>query len=113
MDLRIVHPGIRVRYDPNVYVESANQILSYTFNGPSLASQNSRMRAAMATALRGAFGAQNVDDSGSRAIHVKALPNGGRAHLHSPHWFVEATRSWPTRRILSKDASRTFNYLPA
>jgi hypothetical protein len=120
MDLRIVHRGIRVRYDPNVHVASANQILSYTFNGPSLASQNSRMRAEMVTALRAAFGAHNVDDTGSRAIHVKAL-SGSRAEvdvvpafiLHDVVW-IEATRSYSTTHgvaILSKDASRwTFNY---
>src|SRR5436853_3674863 len=32
MDLRVVHPGIKVEYNPNVNVESANQILGYSFN---------------------------------------------------------------------------------
>jgi hypothetical protein len=120
MDLRVVHPGIKVQYDPNVHVESANQILSYTFNGPSLSSLSSRMRVEMAAALGGDFGARNVDDTGSRAIHVKALP-GSRAEvdvvpafvLHHVVW-IEATSSYGTTHgvgILSKDASAwTFNF---
>ena len=56
MDLRVVHPGIKVQYHPNVHVESANQLLSYTFNGSSLSSLNLRMRAEVAAALGSDFG---------------------------------------------------------
>lgn len=120
MDLRIVHPGIKVQYDPNVHVETANQVMSYTFNGPSLSSLNTRMRAEVAAVLGGDFGARNVDDTGSRAIHVKALP-GSRAEVDVVPAFVlhhvvwnEAARQYRTIRgvgILSKDASAwTFNF---
>ena len=120
MDLRVVHPGMKVDYNPNVLVEAANKALSYTFNGPPLASQNSRMRAEMVAALRGEFGARNVDDSGSRAIHVKELP-GSRAEvdvvptfvLHHVAW-IDTTRTYHTIHgvgILSKDATTwTFNF---
>jgi hypothetical protein len=114
IDLRVVHPGIKVQCDPNVHAESANQILSYTLNGPSLSSLNSRMRAEVAAALGGDCGARNVDDTGARAIHVKALP-GSRAEvdvvpafvLHHVVW-IEATSNYRTTHgvgILSKDAS--------
>ena len=120
MDLRIVHPGIKVQYDPNVHIETANQVLSYTFNGRSLSSLNTCMRAEVVAALGGDFGVRSVDDTGSRAIHVKALP-GSRADvdvvpafvLHHLLW-IEAARQYRTTRgvgILSKDACAwTFNF---
>lgn len=120
MDLRVVHPGIKVQYHPNVHVESANQLLSYTFNGSSLSSLNSRMRAEVAAALGTEFGFWNVNDTGSRAIHLKSLP-GSRAEvdvvpsfvLHQVMW-IDATKDYLTTRgvgILSKDSSAwTFNF---
>ena len=120
MDLRVVHPGIKVDYNPNVLVEAANKALSYTFNGPPLASQNARMRAEMAAALRDALGDRNVDDTGSRAIHVKALP-GSRAEADVVPTFVlnhvvwvDASRIYHTIHgvgILSKDGTTwTLNF---
>ena len=120
MDLRVVHPGIKVQYHSNVHVETANQILSYTFNGPSLSSLNSRMRAEVSAALGSAFGYRNVDDTGSRAIHLKSLP-GSRAEvdvvptfvLHHVMW-IDAVHNYHTTHgvgILSRDASAwTFNF---
>jgi hypothetical protein len=120
MDLRVVHPGIKVQYHPNVHLESANQILGYTFNGPSPSSLNSRMRLEMAAVLSSEFGFRNVDDTGNRAIHVKSLP-GSRAEvdvvptfvLHHVMW-IDATQNYCTTQgvgILSKDASTwTFNF---
>jgi hypothetical protein len=78
------------------------------------------MRAEVVAALGGDFGAWNVDDAGSRAIHVKELL-GSRAEvdvvptfvLHHVVW-VDATSSYRTTdgvAILSKDASAwTFNF---
>jgi hypothetical protein len=87
MDLRALHPGIRVEYDGGVHVPTANEVLKYTFNGPSWVDRNARMRMEIAAALRSAFGAANVDDTGSRAIHVKALP-GSRAEVDVAPAFV-------------------------
>lgn len=86
MDLRVVHPGIRAQYAPNIDEESASQHL-YTSTGRSLQSLNTLMRAEVAAALGGAFGSENVDDTGSRAIHVRSLP-GSRADVDVVPSFV-------------------------
>jgi len=120
MDLRVMHPGIKVEYHPNVHLESANQIIGYTFNGPPLSSLNLRMRSEVAKALSSEFGFSNVDDTGSRAIHLKSLP-GSRAEvdvvpafvLHHVMW-LDATQNYRSTQgvgILSKDGSVwTFNF---
>jgi hypothetical protein len=119
MDLRALHPGIKVQYDDNVHVDSANKVLGYTFNGPSLVHQNARMRTEMAAALRVAFGAGNVDATGGRAIHVKALP-GSRAEvdvvpafvLHHVAWNIAYQRYDTTHgvAIMSNVGVSTFNF---
>src|SRR5947207_11503248 len=45
MDLRVVHPGIKVEYAPNVDIACADQILEYTSSGRTLPAINSLMRA--------------------------------------------------------------------
>ena len=120
MDLRVVHPGIKVVYAQNVDIACADRILDYTSSGRTLLAINSRMRAEVAAALGGDFGVRNVDDTRSRAIHVKELP-GSRAEvdvvptfvLHHVEW-IDTARSYHTTGgvgILSKDASAwTFNF---
>jgi hypothetical protein len=118
MDLRAAHPGIKVYYDGNVHIDSANKLLGYTF-GPNLADQNARMRVETAAALRATFGVASVDATGDRAIHVKALP-GSRAEadvvpafvLHYVVWDHLAQRydTTPGVAIMSNSGDWTFNF---
>lgn len=88
MDLRAVHPGVRIEYHWNVSdTAAADAALGINRTGRNLNELSARMRQEMETALSIYFGRANVDATGERAIHVKELP-GSRAEVDVVPAFV-------------------------
>ena len=80
MDLRAVHPGIRVEYAPGVTVEYAQNRLCLSDTGRTFAEVVQGMRREITRELRTRFGPLNVDASGNKAIRLKKQP-GSRADV--------------------------------
>lgn len=103
MDLRAVHPSLRVEYTSGVDFKAADAALNYSLTGQSLADLNARLRREMVSALSLKFGYANVDDTGERAIHVKELP-GSRAEIDVVPAFV-------LHHVFFKEATRTYDII--
>ena len=80
MDLRAVHPDIRVEYAPDVVVEYAQNQLCLSDTGRTFAEVVQGMRREITSELSTKFGPLNVDASGNKAIRLKKQP-GSRADV--------------------------------
>ena len=80
MDLRAVHPGIRVEYAPNVLVAYARNHIRLSDTGRTFAEGVQGMRREITSELSTRFGPLNVDASGNKAIRLKKQP-GSRADV--------------------------------
>ena len=82
MDLRAVHPGIRVEYAPEVFVAVAYAPpqLGLSYTGRTFAEVAQGMRREITSELSTKFGPLNVDASGNKAIRLKKQP-GSRADV--------------------------------
>jgi hypothetical protein len=117
LDLRAVHPSIRVEYAQDVRVESANVVLGYTFPGPTLGQIVAQMRSEMASMFTRQFGALNVETDGNKAIRVKSVP-GSRApvdvvpcsRLHYVRWDGYRYVVTEGVAIQARDGTITFNF---
>lgn len=120
MDLRVVHPALKIQYHPRVDARRAYEALEYGPVGCSLASLRDRMRTEIASSLRREFGSSSVDDTGKKAIRVAELP-GSRAKVDvvaafGLHFVGEATdrsRYFVTEGVailLQGNSDFTFNF---
>jgi hypothetical protein len=75
MDLRAVHPLIRMHYGPGVARDLADRALGIAYPGPTLENTVTILRDQLAEALVYTFGGNNVDATGEKAIRVKELPS--------------------------------------
>ena len=80
MDLRAVHPDIRVEYARDVIAEYAQNQLRLSDTGRTFAEVVQGMRREIARELGTKFGPLNVDASGNKAIRLKKQP-GSRADV--------------------------------
>jgi hypothetical protein len=78
MDLRAVHPFLRLEYAEGVVVDYARTVLGITDAGRTYTDVAQGMRREIVETLGSGFGAANIDASGNKAIRVKQLP-GSRA----------------------------------
>jgi hypothetical protein len=70
VDLRVVHPTMKVDYGDLVDIANAHTILRYTDLGRTCADYATDLRSQVAAALRREFGAGKVDTTGTKAIRV-------------------------------------------
>lgn len=77
IDLRAVHPMLRVVYAESVVQSSADQALGYSYIGRFFPEVLADMRREMWAMLASEFGDRNVEDGG-KAFRVKSVP-GSRA----------------------------------
>lgn len=80
MDLRVVHPSIRVRVDNTVQAANDHAAFNYTSIGRTSFDVAMDLRRHVGIALGAKFGHANVDDSGTKAFRVSAVP-GSRADI--------------------------------
>lgn len=80
MDLRAVHPLIRIEYAQNVVVEAAQAAHPIPQSGRYFSDVVTDMRREIRLCLGQKFGAANVDADGNKAIRLKKLP-GSRADV--------------------------------
>jgi hypothetical protein len=80
MDLRAVHPLIRIEYHQNVVVECAQRAHQIPQSGRYFTDVVAGMRREIVTALQAKFGATNVDGSANKAIRLRKLP-GSRSDV--------------------------------
>ncbi len=78
MDLRAVHPLVRIEYHPNVVVECAERVHQIPQSGRYFTDVLAGMRREIAASMGAKVGTANVDASGNKAIRIKKLP-GSRA----------------------------------
>jgi hypothetical protein len=119
MDLRAVHRGIYIEYDPIVVREYAYSAGGYSDTGRSFAAIAGEMRAEIVGRLSARFGATHVDASGNKAIRLKAL-TGSRADvdivpsfvLHHISWnhFASKFETASGVAILGRNGGVTLNY---
>jgi hypothetical protein len=119
MDLRAVHPSIRLEYTPNVMVDAARTALGIFNTGRTYSDVAQEMRRELISELTKKFGASNVDTSGNKAIRLKKQP-GSRADLDIALTFTYYWVMWDADAlqyrvaegvaILGKDGSWTYNF---
>jgi hypothetical protein len=119
IDLRAVHPLIRVVYAENVVQDSANVVLRYGPGRRTFDEVLLKMRSEMASEFTKQFGARNVETDGNKAIRVKGVP-GSRApidvvpcfELHYVVWNAAVGRYSVTKgiAIYSRDGRVTFDF---
>jgi hypothetical protein len=80
MDLRAVHPYIRLEYASDVVVNTARTMLGIYDISRTLNDVAQEMRREIISELSSKFGASNIDASGNKAIRLKKLP-GSRADV--------------------------------
>lgn len=80
MDLRVVHPSIRVLVDESVPAAANHAASAYFDTGRTNFDVAMELRRHVGIALRGKFGSANVDGSGTKAFRVSAVP-GSRADI--------------------------------
>lgn len=80
MDLRVVHPSIRLRIDNTVQAANDHAAFNYTSIGRTSFDVAMDLRRHVGIALGAKFGRANVDDSGTKAFRVSAVP-GSRADI--------------------------------
>jgi hypothetical protein len=79
IDLRAVHPLLKIEYGDNVHIPSASSLLSYSDAGMTYAQIFTGLRGSLVTDLERAFGKDNVNP-GNKAIRVKGVL-GSRAEI--------------------------------
>jgi hypothetical protein len=80
MDLRAVHPLIRIEYAPNVLVEAAQAAHGIPQSGRYFSDVVTDVRREIKLCLGQKFSAENVDGDGNKTIRLKKLP-GSRADV--------------------------------
>lgn len=118
IDLRIVHPLLKVEYHENVHRPAADQLLSYSDGGLTFDQIFTGLRVNLVKDLTTRFGRTNVD-VGKKAIRIKGI-TGSRAEvdvvpairLHHVTWLSDANRYHTLEgvAILSTDGRWTFNF---
>lgn len=78
MDLRAVHPALRLEYGSTVHIPTARSVLGIYDTGRTFQEIAKEMRRQTANDLGHAFGSQQIDTSGTKAIRIKQLA-GSRA----------------------------------
>jgi len=119
MDLRAVHPLVRIEYAPNVYVEAAQAAHGIPQSGRYFGDVVTDVRREITICLEQKFGATNVDGDGNKAIRLKKLP-GSRADVDivpvfSYLWMWWDHPAWQYRytngvTILGKDGTWINNF---
>jgi hypothetical protein len=93
MDLRAVHPLIKIDYLNDVIVKYAEQVHRIPQSGRYFTDVVVEMRQQIARSLVEKFGAANVDASGNKAIRLKKLP-GSRSDVDIVPMFKYYWVSW-------------------
>lgn len=119
MDLRAVHPLMRIEYHRDVVIECAERAHQIPQSGRYFSDVVADMRREIATAMGAKFGALNVDASGNKAIRIKKLP-GSRGDVDVVPvfkylwvwWNQTASQYWKAEgiTILSKNGAWTINF---
>ena len=119
MDLRAVHPLIRIAYANDVIVEYAQKVHGIPQSGRYFSDVLVEMRRQIVTSLVEKFGAANVDASGNKAIRLKKLP-GSRSDVDIIPMFKFLWVWWnnPARQywqntgltILGSDGTWIYNF---
>jgi hypothetical protein len=119
MDLRAVHPLIRIEYAPNVVVEIAQAAHGIPQSGRYFSDVVVNMRREIRLCLGRKFGAANVDADGNKAVRLKKL-QGSRADVDIVPVFNYIWMWWddPARQyrqasgvtILGKDGVWVINF---
>jgi hypothetical protein len=119
MDLRAVHPSLRLEYGSTVDISAARSVLGIYDTGRTFQEIAHELRREAANDLGRAFGAQQIDASGSKAIRVKQLA-GSRAPVDVVPSFRYYWVTWNAAAlkydvaegisILSKSSSWTNNF---
>jgi len=118
IDLRAVHPLLKIDYDENVHIPSARQILSYSDAGLSFEQIFNGLRTNLVKELAARFGRSNVE-IGKKAIRIKGI-TGSRAEVdvvpsiryHHITWLpgIGQYRTWEGVAILSTEGHWTLNF---
>lgn len=118
IDLRIVHPLLKVLYDDNVHRPSANGVLNYSNGALTPEQVFSGLRSNLSRDLAARFGRANVE-IGQKAIRIKGI-TGSRAEvdvvpavrLHHVTWLPSEFRYQTIEgvAIFSTDGRWTFNF---
>ena len=119
MDLRAVHPSLKVEYAPGVLVDAARTVLGLYDTGLTYWQGIQEMRRQIIRELSRRFGASNVDSSGNKAIRPKKLP-GSRADVDIVPAFTYYWVVWDSDAskyqvkegvaILGNDLNWTYNF---
>lgn len=119
MDLRAVHPLIRIVYAENVVVEAAEAAHGISQSGRYFSVVAADMRREIAACLGQRFGTAKVDATGNKAIRLKKLP-GSRADVDVVPAFKYIWMWWDNAAlqyrqahgvtILGQDGSWTDNF---
>ncbi|API61072.1 hypothetical protein BSL82_10290 [Tardibacter chloracetimidivorans] len=118
IDLRVVHPLLKVDYADNVYLPAAQGMLGYSDAGPTFQQIFNGLRVNLAKDLSTRFGRSNVE-VGKKAIRIKGI-TGSRAEVdvvpairyHHVTWLTDAQRYLTLEgvAILSTDGRWTVNF---
>jgi hypothetical protein len=119
MDLRAVHPTLRIEYGSTVHVPAAKTMLGIYDTGRTYQEIAQEMRRQAANDLGRVFGAQQIDPSGNKAVRVKQLA-GSRAPVDVVPAFRYYWVNWNAAAlkydvaegiaILSKNGAWTNNF---
>jgi hypothetical protein len=118
IDLRAIHPVVKVRYHPDVNQQHAYRAMGYTFSGVTDEEVFSSMRKELHRELAEAFGWANVTP-GTKAYRIKGI-TGSRAEVdvvptinsHYVYWSA-TSQTYKVNKgvaILSTDGRWTYNY---
>jgi hypothetical protein len=119
MDLRVVHPSMKVEYASNVLVDAAKTVLGIVGTERTYSAVIQEMRQQIIRELSKKFGASNVDGSGNKAIRLKKQL-GSRADvdivpafkLYWVEWY-SYSQMYHTEEgiaIFGKDVNWTYNF---
>lgn len=119
MDLRAVHPLLRLEYGSTVHIPAAKSLLGIYDTGRTYQEIAQEMRRQAANDLGRGFGAQQIDATGNKAIRVKQLA-GSRAPVDVVpafryYWVTWNAAAWQYDvaegiAILSKNGTWTNNF---
>jgi hypothetical protein len=119
MDLRAVHPLVRIEYAPGVLVEAAQVAHGIPQSGRYFTDVVADVRREIRMCLGQKFGAANADADGNKAIRLKKLP-GSRADVdivpafdYIWMWWDELARQYRRANgvtILGKDGAWVNNF---
>jgi hypothetical protein len=119
MDLRAVHPLVRIVYADDVIVEYAERAHRIPQSGRYFSDVVAEMRREITASLTQKFGAASVDASGNKAIRLKKLP-GSRSDVDIVPmfkylwvwWNNSARQYWqnPGVAILGSDGTWIHNF---